>query len=187
MTEAELDLTAFKGVKMLVVDDDHVFRGRLERALTDRGLEVRGAGGFVHALEVATSWGPELALLDLRLPGGTGIELLESLQSALPDLQVVMLTGYGSIANALEAVRRGALDYLTKPADADQILAAFAREGGEHDVEPPAEAPSLDRVEWEHIQRVLSDCDGNITRAAKVLGVHRRTLQRKLARHPPSR
>lgn len=130
------------------------------------------------------------AIVDLRLPDGDGLTLVRELSAAQPGLPIVVLTGFGSIANALEAVRLGARDYLTKPADADQILLAALR--GERIVrdnpkEVPAETPSLDRVEWEHIQRVLADCGGNISQTARLLGLDRRTLQRKLGKFPPQR
>lgn len=138
-----------------------------------------------EALAVTQGFGPEQAVLDLRLPDRSGVELLADLRSAHPALACIVLTGFGSIATAVEAVRRGAVDYLTKPADADEILRAFATGAGEEVEE--AIAPSFHRVEWEHIQRVLSDCGGNVSRAARVLGLHRRTLQRKLATRPPAR
>lgn len=171
--------------RMLVVDDDDPHRSRLCRAFRDRGLEVAEAGTMGEALALARSFGPQRAVLDLRLPDGSGVDLLAALRSEHPELACVVLTGFGSIASAVEAVRRGALDYLTKPADADEILRAFAP-GADEETED-AEAPSLHRVEWEHIQRVLSACGGNVSRAARVLGLHRRTLQRKLATRPPLR
>lgn len=177
---------------ILLVDDDDVFRGRLARAMASRGLAVREAGSIEVALEMARTESPELALVDLRLPGGSGLDLVRDLLAIDATTNVVVLTGYGSIATALEAVRRGATHYLTKPVDADEVLAAFARR--EHPDQAPALArvdiehvPSLARVEWEHIQRVLTDCDGNISKAARLLGVHRRSLQRKLAKYPVRR
>jgi len=175
--------------RLLVVDDDEVFRSRLIRALEARGLEVSGAGDHGEALARAAERRPDLAVVDLRMPGRSGLEVVRDLKTAHPDLRVVVLTGYGSIASALEAVRLGATHYLTKPADADEVLAAFERTDGPavDPLDPPEQAASLERVEWEHIQRVLTDCGGNISRAARVLGIHRRTLQRKLANYPPVR
>jgi two-component system response regulator RegA len=174
---------------MLVVDDDEVFRTRLARALRDRGYEVRVAGSFDEARALAVEDSPELAVVDLRMPGRSGLELVKELRALDATTRVVVLTGYGSIATAVEAMRLGAVHYLPKPADADDVLAAFARGEGE-----PAdastlelEAPSLARAEWEHIQRVLADCDGNVSDAARRLGLHRRSLQRKLQKLPPSR
>lgn len=170
--------------RILVVDDDDPHRLRLCRAFRDRGLEVAEARSGEEAVAVALRFRPAQAVLDLRLPDRSGLELLGELRAALPELACVILTGFGSIATAVEAVRRGALDYLTKPADADEILRAFAPGGEEPE---QGDAPSLHRVEWEHIQRVLAECGGNVSRAARVLGLHRRTLQRKLATRPPAR
>jgi two-component system response regulator RegA len=126
-----------------------------------------------------------MAVLDLRMPGGSGLELLRELKRQDPATRVLMLTGYGSIATAVEAVREGAIGYLPKPADADEILAALA--GANTAKERGIDTPSLARAEWEHIQRVLSDCGGNISEAARRLGIHRRSLQRKLHKYPPTR
>ena len=126
---------------------------------------------------------PELALVDLRLPGESGLAVVRDLKELDPSTVVVVLTGYGSIATAVESIKLGAASYLTKPADADQIVAAF---DGAQPAED-AEVPSLARVEWEHIQRILADCGGNISQAARVLGIHRRSLQRKLTKYPASR
>jgi two-component system response regulator RegA len=128
-------------------------------------------------------------LLDLRMPGESGLEAIPRLRGLLPRARIVVLTGFGSIATAVEAVRRGATDYLTKPVDTDHIIEAFSRDPS---APRPAQVgsaapPSLDRVEWEHIQRVLAECGGNVSRAARALGMHRRSLQRKLGRHAPRR
>jgi two-component system, response regulator RegA len=176
--------------KLLVVDDDDRLRERLLRAFEARGLDVRAASCAEDALAIAQGDAPSHAVIDLRMPGRSGLELLDELRAVHPALRAVVLTGYGSIATAIASVRSGAVDYLAKPADADQILAALGIGAA---AEPsttspgPIETPSLERVEWEHIQRVLSDCGGNISRAATVLGLHRRTLQRKLATYPPRR
>jgi two-component system response regulator RegA len=174
--------------RLLVVDDDEPYRSRLCRAFRERGLEVAEAGSAADALAVARRFQPARAVLDLRMEDRSGLELLADLRREHQDLACVVLTGYGSIATALEAMRRGALDYLTKPADADEILRAFEPRGDEEGPgAPAADVPSLHRVEWEHIQRILTACGGNVTRAARQLGMHRRTLQRKLATRPPSR
>jgi two-component system response regulator RegA len=173
---------------VLVVDDDDVFRTRLVRALVDRGLDARGAEGVAAAAAEASRESPELAIVDLRMPDGSGLAVVKALLELDPTTRVVVLTGYGSIATAVEAVRMGAAHYLTKPADVDEILRALDREARPADedaIEP--RAPSLARAEWEHIQRVLSDCGGNVSHAARVLGVHRRSLQRKLSKRPVSR
>ena len=176
------------GSGILVVDDDEAFRLRLVRAFRDRGHSAEAAGDSESALALARTFRPGRAVVDLRMPDKSGLEVVHDLAELLPGIQCLMLTGYGSIATATEAIRLGALDYLTKPADADQILAAFERTGEPLDPPPvPIEAPSLERVEWEHIQRVLADTGGNVSQAARILGIHRRSLQRKLARRPPNK
>lgn len=173
----------FRGCSILVVDDDDVFRERLIRAFRDRGLEPRGAADVEAALLLARDDSPELAVVDLRMPGRSGLELVQELKAIDGATSVVVLTGYGSIATAVEAMRLGATHYLPKPANADEILAAFTPEA----VHVPEEVPSLARAEWEHINRVLADCGGNVSQAARLLGIHRRSLQRKLAKYPVPR
>lgn len=171
---------------ILVVDDDPTFRERLARAFRDRGLDVRIASGYADGLASIETDAPEMAVLDLRMPGKSGLELLKAIKAKDAETRVVVLTGYGSIASAVEAMRLGAVHYLQKPADADQILAAFSPELLE-DADPKTPRPlSLARAEWELIQSVLTECEGNISAAARRLGLHRRTLQRKLLKHPPS-
>jgi two-component system response regulator RegA len=168
---------------LLIVDDDAAFRDRLVRAMRDRGFEATGVSDYAAALERAREESPELALVDLRLGDESGLRVVRDLKALDASTVVVVLTGYGSIATAVESIKLGAASYLTKPADADQIVAAF-------DGTQPAgggEAPSLARVEWEHIQRILTDCDGNVSQAARVLGIHRRSLQRKLSKRPSTR
>ena len=172
-----------EGRSLLVVDDDVTFRTRLVRALCDRGLEVTSAGDYEQALAVAQADTPEWALVDLRLPTRSGLDVVRALKELDATTIVVVLTGYGSIATALESVRLGAATYLTKPVDADQILAAFSGEAASSNGSDLS-VPSLARVEWEHIQRVLSDGGGNLSLAARRLGIHRRSLQRKLAKRP---
>jgi len=170
----------------LVVDDDDIFRNRLCRAFAARGWEAMGAADGPSALEMASQSSPDLAVVDLRLPGMSGLDIVQGLRSLDETTCIIMLTGYGSIATALSATKLGANHYLSKPADADQILTAYSKisEGSPVDSNAPA-VPSLARVEWEHIQRVLTDCGGNVSQAAKLLGLHRRSLQRKLAKYPP--
>jgi len=168
---------------LLIVDDDAPFRERLVRAMRDRGYETTGVADHPSAVDAARDESPELALVDLRLPGQSGLAVVRELKALDPLTIVVVLTGYGSIATAVESIKLGAASYLTKPADADQIVAAFDGTQPNDD----ARAPSLARVEWEHIQRILTDCDGNVSQAARVLGIHRRSLQRKLAKRPVSR
>lgn len=173
---------------ILIVDDDEVFRRRLARAFEDRGYDTRVAADFDEAVTAAQTDSPELAVTDLKMPGRSGLELVQALNEIDPSTKVIVLTGYGSIATAIDAVRLGATYYLPKPADADDIVAAFARAEAPP-LEPPDptyQPPSLARAEWEHINRVLSDCGGNISEAARRLGIHRRSLQRKLQKYPPS-
>ncbi len=167
---------------LLVVDDDAPFRSQLMRALHDRGFDVIGAGSYEEAISAAETDTPELALVDLRLPGKSGLELVKALKPLDPTTTVVVLTGYGSIATAVESVKLGATSYLTKPVDVDQILAAFDLDAPAVSAAPAAQP--LARVEWEHIQRVVADCGGNLSQAARVLGIHRRSLQRKLSKYP---
>jgi len=175
------------GCSLLIVDDDPAFRARLARAFADRGFEVRTAAGYDDAMDLVRAESPEWALVDLRMEGPSGLELLRSIREHDPAVRVVLLTGFGSIATAVDAMRLGASNYVAKPADVDDILAAFAQANQDpltaldEDLAPL----SLARVEWEHIQRVLSECAGNVSEAARRLGVHRRTLQRKLAKYPP--
>lgn len=172
---------------LLLVDDDATYRERLGKAITLRGYEVRTAADAEAAVALAEADSPEFAVLDLRMPGESGLELLRRLMAIDATTKVLMLTGYGSIATAMEAVRLGAVNYLTKPADVDDILAAFNPEGQTGDTNPGLETPSLARVEWEHIQRVLNDCEGNLSEAARRLGMHRRSLQRKASRKRPAK
>ena len=175
---------------VLIVDDDDIFRNRLARAMASRGWEASEAGDADSALEQAELHSPDLAVVDLRLPETGGLEIVRRLRELDDTICIIMLTGYGSIATALTATKLGADHYLTKPADADQIVQEYERiaKGQDAYAEAPenVRVPSLARVEWEHIQRVLADCDGNISKAAKLLGLHRRSLQRKLFKYPPA-
>lgn len=167
---------------ILLVDDDEVFRERMARALRDRGHPVVTAPDVPAALAAASAHRPAYAVVDLRMAGPSGIALIGPLLELSPGARIVMLTGYGSISSAVEALRAGAHDYLSKPVDADQVVAALTGEPVR-----PAEtaAPSLARAEWEHIQRVLADCNQNISEASRRLGITRRTLQLKLKKYPP--
>lgn len=172
---------------LLVVEDDDVLRERLVRALCDRGFLAQGAASSSEARRLSED-APEYAVLDLRVGDDSGLEVLKALLAKDPATRVVMLTGYGSIATAVEAIRLGAVHYLTKPADADQIVSALQRGSTQPDSAAPASEPlSLARAEWEHINHVLVSVSGNISEAARRLGLHRRSLQRKLAKYPPTR
>jgi len=173
---------------ILIVDDEDFFRDRLVRAFARRGYRAAGAADHGAAMTIIRSERPDLGVFDLKMPGKSGLDLLRDALGAHPEMEIIVLTGYGSIATAIDAVKAGALSYLAKPADVDDLLAAFARESTRAAAAPaPGEftAPSLARTEWEHINRVLNDCGGNITAAAKRLDIHRRTLQRKLRKYPP--
>jgi two-component system response regulator RegA len=172
---------------VLIIDDDEVFRQRLCQAFRLRGWDAYEAGDTARVLAAAQEFSPDLAVVDLRLPGESGLDIVRALRGLDVTISILMLTGYGSIATALEAVRCGADDYLSKPVDADQIIEAFAGARRQEPAgdRPPVSVPSLGRVEWEHIQRVLTDCGGNVSQAAKLLGLHRRSLQRKLSKYPP--
>ena len=168
-------------MRILIVDDDEPFRLALRNAFVRRGYEVELAGNAEEASAALRGGPPNYAVVDLRMPGKTGLELVRELRALQRPPQVVVLTGYGTIGTAVEAVRLGAINYLNKPADADEIEAALQGK------RPPAmtDVPSLDRQEWEYLNRVLADCGGNISEAARRLKMHRRTLQRKLQKHPP--
>lgn len=172
---------------VFVIDDEDTFRERLVRALKERGFEATGFAEGSDAIAHAQKETPECAVVDLRMPRMSGLQVVRKLHELDPTTRIVVLTGYGSIATALDAVRSGAVHYLTKPADIDEIIAAFDHDGLPDAVPPPATVPSLDRVEWEHIDRVLVACGGNITQAAALLGIHRRSLQRKLSKRPSAR
>ena len=174
-------------ITVLVVDDDKAFCQALAGALRRRGLAVVVAHNYDDALAEAEAWSPDRAVVDLRMPGRSGLELVAALRRVDPSIAVVVLTGYGSIATAIEAIKLGATYYLTKPADADDIIAAFTRTAPVMlEMPSPQTAKPLDELEWEHLQAVLTDCRGNISEAARRLGMHRRSLQRKLARGRPS-
>ena len=171
--------TRASNLKILVIDDDPTFRERLGRALSDRGCRVSTAGGTEEAIRAWDVDSFEGAVLDLRLVSASGLDLIGQLRERRPAARIVMLTGFGSLATAMEAGRRGASDYLTKPVDPDRLVQAL-RGPGSTDRSPEAADPtvlSLERVEWEHMQRVLADCQGNISRTARLLGIDRRSLQ----------
>ena len=172
---------------ILVVEDNDVFRSVLVTALEERGYDAVGVADGRSALEAARHDSPEMAVVDLRLPDMSGLDVVRELKAIDQNTAVVVLTGYGSIATALEAIRLGATHYLTKPTDADRILDAFERGLEARPRDLHVDTPSLARVEWEHIQRVLADCGGNISEAARTLSLHRRSLQRKLAKYPMPR
>lgn len=174
---------------LLIVDDDATFVRVLTRALTSRGFEVLNASRADEARALSRRHQPRHCVLDLKLGEENGLRLIPELHELVPDMRILLLTGYASIATAVEAIKRGAHDYLSKPVDADAVVRALLEgdtvQPGDDDVMDAPEAPlALRRLEWEHIQRVLTECDGNISETARRLGMHRRTLQRKLSKHP---
>jgi two-component system, response regulator RegA len=169
---------------LLVMDDDGPLRMRLARALESRGFSVKTAAGVQEALVIARTDAPAFAVLDMRLEDGSGLTVVEELHLRRPDARVVMLTGYGNIATAVAAVKAGAVDYLSKPADADDVVKALMAVG-DNLPDPPANPMSADRIRWEHIQRVFELCNHNVSETARRLNMHRRTLQRILAKRAP--
>ena len=169
---------------LLLVDDDESFLRRLARAMEKRGFEVKTAESVAAGLSIAKSNPPAYAVVDLRLEDGNGLTVVEALRESRPDAKIVVLTGYGAIATAVAAVKIGATDYLSKPADANDVTAALLEQ--RDTLPPPPENPmSADRVRWEHIQRVYEQCDRNVSETARRLNMHRRTLQRILAKRSP--
>ena len=167
-----------------VGDDDLALRTRLGRALEQRGFQPTLAGSVGEALAAIESQAPAFAVLDMRLEDGSGLKVVEALRAARPEAKIVMLTGYGNIATAVQAVKAGAVDYLSKPADADDVVRALLAEGSDAPA-PPDNPMSADRVRWEHIQRVYELCGHNVSETARRLNMHRRTLQRILAKRAP--
>lgn len=171
-------------MSLLIVDDELNLRNQLAKAMERRGFVVAVAESVAEGKHLALANCPKYAVVDLRLGDGSGLEVVELLRETRSDVRVIVLTGYGNIATAVAAVKAGAIDYLPKPADADQVAAALLSD--EHALPPPPERPmSADRVRWEHIQRVYEQCDRNVSETARRLNMHRRTLQRILAKHAP--
>ncbi|WP_237152667.1 ActR/PrrA/RegA family redox response regulator transcription factor [Oryzibacter oryziterrae] len=169
---------------LLIVDDDKPFLQRMARAMEARGFSVDTADTVADGLDKVDSHNPDYAVVDMRLGDGNGLDVIEKLRRQRPDARAIVLTGYGNIATAVTAVKMGAIDYLAKPADADEVAAALTR-GPETRAEPPENPMSADRVRWEHIQRVFELCERNVSETARRLNMHRRTLQRILAKRAP--
>jgi two-component system, response regulator RegA len=169
---------------LLIVDDDRPFSTRLARAMEGRGFEVRVAETVADGVAAIEAQPPAYAVIDMRLSDGNGLDVIARLKERRPEARGVILTGYGNIATAVTAVKLGAYDYLAKPADADEIYAALIAQPGER-AEPPENPMSADRVRWEHIQRVYELCGRNVSETARRLNMHRRTLQRILAKRAP--
>ncbi|MXN64729.1 ActR/PrrA/RegA family redox response regulator transcription factor [Stappia sp. GBMRC 2046] len=184
MTDPQGQENAMEDRRLLIVDDDHAFNQRLARAMEKRGFQTDTADSVREAIGKVEAAPPAYAVVDMRLEDGSGLDVIEAIRARRPDARALILTGYGNIATAVTAVKLGAVDYLAKPADADDIYAALTREGDEK--APPPENPmSADRVRWEHIQRVYELCDRNVSETARRLNMHRRTLQRILAKRAP--
>jgi two-component system response regulator RegA len=169
---------------LLIVEDDAPFLKRLARAMETRGFAVETAETVAEGVAKAKARPPKYAVVDLRLTDGSGLDVIETIRTKRDDSNMIVLTGYGNIATAVTAVKLGAVDYLAKPADADDIFAALVQRQGER-VEPPENPMSADRVRWEHIQRVYEMCERNVSETARRLNMHRRTLQRILAKRAP--
>ena len=172
------------GRKLLLVDDDAPLRRSMARALERRDFLVLAAEGVGEAQALAREHRPEFAVLDMRLTEGSGLDLVRTLREMRPEIRIVIVTGYGNIATAVAAIKAGAVDYLAKPVDADDVVSALLKSG--HGLPPPRENPmSADRVRWEHIQRVFEQCNRNVSETARRLNMHRRTLQRILNKRAP--
>jgi len=184
MPDVAEDIAALEDRSLLVIDDDAPLRIRLGRALEQRGFEVALAGSVGEAISAIRDHAPAFAVVDLKLDDGSGLQAVEAVRQARPEARVVMLTGYGNIATAVAAVKAGAIDYLAKPADAEDVVRALLATGDQSPA-PPEKPMSADRVRWEHIQRVYELCNHNVSETARRLSMHRRTLQRILAKRAP--
>jgi two-component system response regulator RegA len=184
MTDVSETVAGLPDKTLLVLDDDAPLRTRLGRALEQRGFEVTLAGSVAEGIAAVRANPPAFAVVDLKLDDGSGLKAVETIREVRPESRVVMLTGYGNIATAVAAVKAGAIDYLAKPADADDVVRALLAQTGETPA-PPEKPMSADRVRWEHIQRVYELCNHNVSETARRLSMHRRTLQRILAKRAP--
>ena len=183
-TSPKLNINDFTDKSLLIVDDDDPFRNRLGRAMESKGFKVSLAKGVEEALISVRKTAPGFAVVDLRLLDGNGLDVVEEIHKQKPDSRIVMLTGYGNLPTAVSAVKAGALDYLAKPADAEDVEAALLAEPNSK-AQPPENPMSADRVKWEHIQRVFELCNRNVSETARRLKMHRRTLQRILSKRSP--
>ena len=183
-TSSGLKISDFEDKTLLIVDDDDSFRGRLSRAMEKKGFEVKDAKTVVDAIKLAKSFPPKFALVDLRLEDGSGLDVVQEINKTKEDSRIVMLTGYGNLPTAVAAVKAGALDYMAKPVDADDVESALLATPNSK-AKPPENPMSADRVKWEHIHRVFELCNRNVSETARRLKMHRRTLQRILSKKSP--
>ena len=177
-------ITDFKDNSLLIVDDDNPFRERLARAMEKKGFAVSQAQGVKAGIESVKSKNPAFAVVDLRLGDGNGLEVVKEIQTSNPESRIIMLTGYGNIPTAVAAIKEGAIDYLAKPADAEDVEKALLADP-KTKAQPPENPMSADRVKWEHIHRVFELCNRNVSETARRLKMHRRTLQRILSKRSP--
>jgi len=177
-------LSEFNDKSLLIVDDDNPFRERLARAMEKKGFEVSQAESVKKGIETVKTKKPTFAVVDLRLNDGNGLEIVKVIQNSNPNSRIIMLTGYGNISTAVAAIKQGAIDYLAKPADADDVEKALLADPNRKP-EPPENPMSADRVKWEHIHRVFELCNRNVSETARRLKMHRRTLQRILSKRSP--
>ncbi len=177
-------ITDFADKSLLLVDDDNPFRERLARAMEKKGFEVIQAEGVKKGIDAVKSKKPAFAVVDLRLNDGSGLEVVREIQNSNENSRIVMLTGYGNIPTAVSAIKQGAIDYMSKPADADDVEKALLADPNKK-AEPPENPMSADRVKWEHIHRVFELCNRNVSETARRLKMHRRTLQRILSKRSP--
>jgi len=177
-------LSEFKDKSLLIVDDDNPFRERLARAMEKKGFEVSQAESVKKGIETVKTKKPTFAVVDLRLNDGNGLEIVKVIQNSNSNSRIIMLTGYGNISTAVAAIKQGAIDYLAKPADADDVEKALLADPNRK-AEPPENPMSADRVKWEHIHRVFELCNRNVSETARRLKMHRRTLQRILSKRSP--
>ncbi len=177
-------LSEFNDKSLLIVDDDNPFRERLARAMEKKGFEVSQAESVKKGIETVKTKKPTFAVVDLRLNDGNGLEVVKVIQNSNPNSRIIMLTGYGNISTAVAAIKQGAIDYLAKPADADDVEKALLADPNRK-AEPPENPMSADRVKWEHIHRVFELCNRNVSETARRLKMHRRTLQRILSKRSP--
>ncbi len=169
---------------ILIIDDDEIFCHVLANALEKRGYKTKQAYDYKHCYNTIIKWQPRFAVVDLRIGNDSGLKVCQMLLENIPNINIVILTGYASIATAVEAIKLGVIQYLTKPTDVDTILKALVQNKADLDVEIPSKPLPVKRLEWEHLQKVLAENNGNISKAAKQLDMHRRTLQRKLQKKP---